>query len=83
MYTSILQNFVKNLIENEFSIAPAFHMGVIEEDSIVILLKQESPILYVVSVVNSEKTDLQNHEIFMNEYLQCLQNSLQIFHNMI
>ena len=41
MYTSILQNFVKNLIENEFSIAPAFHMGVIEEDSIVILLKQE------------------------------------------
>ena len=80
MYTSILQNFVKKLIENEFSIAPTFHMGAIEEDSIVILLKQESPILYVVSVVNSEKTDLQNHEVFMNEYLQHLQKKLSLYY---
>ena len=80
MYTSILQNFVKKLIENEFSIAPTFHMGAIEEDSIIILLKQESPILYVVSVVNSEKTDLQNHEVFMNEYLQHLQKKLSLYY---
>lgn len=80
MYTSIVQNFVKKLIENEFSIAPTFRMGVIEENSIVILLKQESPILYVVSVVNSEKTDLQNHEIFMNEYLQHLQKKLSLYY---
>lgn len=80
MYASIVQNFAKKLIENEFYISPAFHMGVIEENSIVILLKQESPVLYVVSVVNSEKTNLQNHEIFMNEYLQHLQKNLSSYY---
>lgn len=80
MYSFIIQNFVKKLIENEFTLSSALDTGTINQNSAVLLLKQDSPILYVVSLVNGETINLQNHELFMNEYLQCLQKSLSTYH---
>ncbi|USF29410.1 rhomboid family intramembrane serine protease [Clostridium sp. MD294] len=80
MYYTILQNFVKKLIENEFELYTAFHITETQQHNRVILFKQQSPILYIISIINGEKIELQNHEIFMNKYLQQLQNSLTLYH---
>lgn len=79
MYTSISQNFVKKLLECEFQFATLY--GELEKKSNrMTLLKAESPILYVVSLVNGQKINLRNYELFMNEYLQWLQNSLKSYY---
>ncbi len=80
MYTSIVKNFVKKLIENEFQLSTTFHIETEKEKEVVVLLKGESPILYVASLVNGSKINLQNYEIFMNEYLQYLQKSLKVYY---
>lgn len=79
MYSLILQNLVKKLIENEFVLSSTFDTSIINQQSTVLLLKQESPILYVVSIVNGETSNLQNHETLINEYLQHLQKSLSAY----
>lgn len=80
MYCTILQNFVEKLIENEFELSTTFHTTQTQQYNRVILFKQQSPILYVISIINGETIELQNHEIFMNKYLQQLQNSLTLYH---
>ena len=79
MYTSISQNFIKKLLEHEFQFA-TFYGELEKKENRVILIKAESPILYVVSLVNGQKINLRNYELFMNEYLQCLQNSLKSYY---
>lgn len=80
MYYTILQNFVKKLIENEFELVTTLYATETQQYNKVILLKQQNPILYVVSIINGEKIELQDYEIFMNKYLQQLQNSLTLYH---
>lgn len=80
MYCVILQRLIKKLMEYEFEIATSLYETEMQQYHRVILFKQQSPILYIVSIVDSEKIELQNHEIFMNKYLQQLQNSLTLYH---
>lgn len=80
MYSSIVQYFLKELIAEGFYLSSVLDTGELNENSNVLLWKDESPVLYIITLQNAEKTDLKAHETFMKGYLQHLQKNLSHYH---
>lgn len=76
MYQWIARNIAEGMLTNAFRISPALGNGHIDADSPILLLKQESPVLYVACILNGETTDLAAHQAFMTNYLTHLEKNL-------
>ena len=76
MYQWIARNIAEGMLSSEFRISSALGNGQITEDSPILLLKQESPVLYVACILNAQKTDLLEHQKFMANFLSHLEKNL-------
>lgn len=76
MYQWIARNIAEGMIASDFRISSALGNGQLEENAPLLLLKQESPLLYVTAILNGQTTDLEAHKTFMSGYLEHLKQNL-------
>lgn len=76
MYQWIARNIAESMLADAFRISPALGNGQITADSPILLLKQDSPVLYVACILNGEGADLAGHQEFMKNYLAHLEKNL-------
>lgn len=78
MFIDVTKKICEGLVAREFSVLSAQGDGsnISEKSSKIILIKNESPLIYLVSILNSEYFNIETYEIQMNDYLSNLENNI-------